>query len=379
MPADISKRIKIINVVGARPNFVKIAPLIKEYKNYPEIESVLVHTCQHHDKNMNDVFFKDLEITEPDYNLGVINETVRSKQITKIMTAFERVCLKEKPDLVLVVGDVNSTIACALASYKLGIKLAHVEAGLRSFDKTMPEETNRIKTDIMSDLLFVSENSGLKHLKEEGISAGRYFFVGNIMIDSLLLFKKKIEAAKSYKKYNLKKGNYAVLTLHRPHNVDNKKDLDHMLSVIEKLQKKLSIVMPLHPRTKNRIKKFNLSERINNMKNLIMTNPLGYIDFMSLVINSRLVLTDSGGIQEETTFLKIPCITLRNNTERPITIEKGTNVLVGSNKDRIIEMFDKVLEGKWKKGKIPEFWDGGTAKRITKIIVDKLSNQAISF
>jgi UDP-N-acetylglucosamine 2-epimerase (non-hydrolysing) len=373
-----SKQLKIINVVGTRPNFVKIAPLIKEYKNYPGIKAVLVHTYQHHDKNMSDVFFKDLEIAEPDYNLGVMSETVRSRQIAKIMSEFEIVCLKEKPNLVLVVGDVNSTIACALVAYKLGIRVAHVEAGLRSFDRTMPEEINRIKTDTISDLLFVSEKSGLKNLKKEGIPADRYFLVGNIMIDSLIHFKKRIEAVRSHKKYNLEKGNYAVLTLHRPHNVDSKKDLDRVLSTIEELQKKFLIVMPLHPRTKDRINRFNLFNKVDNMKNLILTEPLGYINFMNLVINSKLVLTDSGGIQEETTFLKIPCITLRNNTERPVTIKKGTNVLVGSNKDKIIGMFDRVLEGKWKKGEIPEFWDGQTAKRIVKIIIDKLLYQTIN-
>jgi UDP-N-acetylglucosamine 2-epimerase (non-hydrolysing) len=364
------KKIKILNIVGTRPNFIKIAPLIKEYENYPAIEALLVHTGQHHSKNMSDIFFKDLELKRPRYSLNIVNKTTRSKQIAEITKRFKKVCLREKPNLILVVGDVNSTVACALVARELGIRIVHVEAGLRSFDRTMPEEINRIRTDTVSSFLFISEASGLKHLEEEGFPAERYSLVGNVMIDSLLLFKKKINKIKSYRNYNLKKKSYTVLTLHRPGNVDSKKKLERILEAIEEMQKKIPIIMPLHPRTRNSFRKFNLFRKIKQMKNLTITKPLGYIDFMSLVANSKIVVTDSGGIQEETTFLGIPCITLRNNTERPVTVERGTNVLVGTNKEKIMRTFDKALNGKWQKGEIPEFWDGRTAKRIVNKILE---------
>ncbi len=359
---------KIINVVGARPNFMKIAPLMREYKNHSNIKPILVHTGQHYDKNMSESFFIDLEIPKPDYNLGVGSGS-HTEQTAKIMIEFEKICIKEKPDLVLVVGDVNSTIACSLVAVKLGIKVAHVEAGLRSFDKNMPEEINRILTDRISNYLFITEKSGIENLKKEGFSEENIFFVGNVMIDTLKFLLDKINKKDTFKKYKLKEKDYILLTLHRPSNVDNKESLSNLLNIIKKVQENKKLIFPIHPRTKNNIEKFSLNKELEEMKNLIITEPLDYLNFMNLVVNSKLILTDSGGIQEETTYLGVPCITLRENTERPITIEEGTNILTGLDKSLIISSVNDILEGKNKKGKIPEFWDGNTSKRIVEVLI----------
>lgn len=359
---------KIVSVVGTRPNFIKIAPLINEMKKHSEIKHILVHTGQHYDKEMSKFFFDDLEIPKPDINLG-IGSASDIAQTAKIMLEFEKVALKEKPDLVIVVGDVNSTLAAALAALKCNVKVAHVESGLRSFDRTMPEELNRILTDHISDFLFTTEESANKNLASEGIDKSKVFFVGNVMIDSLLSHKDKSKKSKILSKLNIKRKEYAVLTLHRPSNVDNKKSLEHIIGILNKIQQKIRIVFPVHPRTLKNITKFRLGKKLKNQKNIIITEPLGYLDFLALMSNSRFVLTDSGGIQEETTVLGIPCITMRNNTERPITVEQGTNVLVSTDRYKIIGASNKLLKRINFKAKIPPFWDGKAAKRIVDVIL----------
>ncbi len=366
-------RIKIINVVGARPNFVKIAPIMRELRNHSFFEPILVHTGQHYTKSMNEYFFEDLGIPNPDYSLGVGSGS-HAVQTAKIMTEFEKVCLSEKPDLVLVVGDVNSTIACALVAKKLHINVVHVEAGLRSFDREMPEEINRILTDSISDLLFVTEISGIQNLKNEGVSEDKMFMVGNVMIDSLVHSIKKIRNGKYFKKFGVDPKKYFVLTLHRPSNVDKKENILSLLDAISKIQKNVKIVFPIHPRTLKSLKEKNILESVKKMQNLIICEPLNYIGFLSLVYYSRGVLTDSGGIQEETTYFKIPCITIRENTERPSTTKTGSNILVGTNPERIVEEAKKVLENKKFESGIPEFWDGKTAKRIVQILSERLKN-----
>ncbi|MDN3512519.1 MAG: UDP-N-acetylglucosamine 2-epimerase (non-hydrolyzing) [Candidatus Jettenia sp.] len=360
---------KFIIVAGARPNFMKIAPLMKELKKYPSIKPVLVHTGQHYDFLMSDVFFKDLGISQADIYLNV-GSASHAMQSAKIMMAFEEVLLKEKPDLVIVVGDVNSTLACSLVASKMNIKVAHVEAGLRSFDRTMPEEINRVVTDSISDYLFVSEKSGLINLKNEGVKKRKVFFTGNIMIDALLSNMKKINASSVLKNFSLQPGSYVVLTLHRPSNVDSRQALAEIYDIIGSVSQKIKIVYPIHVRTKEKMKLFHMMDTFNNLTNLTMIEPLGYVDFVKLVKDSKLVITDSGGIQEETTVLGIPCLTMRDNTERPVTIQEGTNILVGRNKRKIISSVNKILRGEKerKKNKIPQFWDGKAAQRIVKVL-----------
>ena len=361
---------KIVSVVGTRPNFMKIAPLSNEFKKH-KIEHVLVHTGQHYDRDMSKLFFDDLKIPKPDFNLGVGSGS-RDEQINCVIKKIGTILAKENPDMVVVVGDVNSTVAGAEAAHELGIKVAHVEAGLRSFDRTMPEEINRIRTDEISDFLFTTEKSGNENLLKEGIDKNKIFFVGNVMIDTLLKHREKAKSSKILAKLNLHKNNYCTLTLHRPSNVDSKKDFENIIFILDKLQEKIKIVFPAHPRTRKNIEAFKLSKKIGGMKNLIITQPLGYLDFLCLMSNSKLVLTDSGGIQEEATVLGVPCITLRNNTERPVTVEQGTNLLVSTNKDNIIKKALKVINNEIKTNKkIPELWDGKAAKRIVKILTSK--------
>ena len=358
---------KIINVIGARPNYIKIAPIHAAMKD--KIKSVIVHTGQHYGKEMSDIFFKELNLPQPDYYLGVGSNT-HAKQTAEIMEKFEDILLKENPDAVLVVGDVNSTLACSLTAVKLGIKIIHVEAGLRSFDNTMPEEINRKLTDVISDYLFVTEPSGVKNLLNEGISKEKIFLVGNVMIDSLI---KNIDLAKKsdiLKKLALK--DYILLTLHRPENVDNKKNLQIILDTLKSIQKKMTIVFPIHPRTQKMLEKFGLNDYFNSMKNIISLPPLGYMDFLRLTTSAKLILTDSGGIQEETTYLKIPCITIRKSTERPITTEIGTNTLLSIKQDDIASVVNSIIEKNDIGGKIPKFWDGKTAERIIDILMQKL-------
>lgn len=356
--------LKILNIVGARPNFMKIAPVMREMKRRKnDFLPLLVHTGQHYDAAMSDSFFADLGIPEPDFHLE-IGSASHAVQTAKIMTAFEPVVLQEKPDWVLVVGDVNSTIACALVGAKLGVKIAHVEAGLRSRDRTMPEEINRILTDAISDLLLTTSGDANENLKAEGVSDDKIKFVGNVMIDSLFYNLEKAKNLKARENLGLAAKDYAVLTLHRPSNVDEKKVFGGLLEALIAIGEKLPVIFPAHPRTRGNIEKFGFAERLAD-SNIRLIEPLGYLDFMNLYSDAKLVLTDSGGLQEETTALGVPCLTLRENTERPITIEMGTNILVGTNPAKIKESAFEVLSRKISTDKkSPPLWDGHAAERI---------------
>ena len=358
---------KIINVVGARPNFMKIAPLMKAYKGYTDIEPILIHTGQHYDKKMSHLFFDELQIPKPDLNLE-IGSASHAVQTAEIMKAFEPVCLRYEPDAVLVVGDVNSTVACGLVAVKLGIKLIHVEAGLRSFDRRMPEEINRLVTDSICDLLFCTEQSGVDNLMKEGISDEKVHLVGHVMIDTLLKNLSKAQQSPILNELNISNRDYAVLTMHRPSNVDEPNAFKRILDALALIQQEMPIIFPIHPRTRKNLKTFGLQSAIEDMKDLHLLDPVGYLDFLKLMSSARLVLTDSGGIQEETTILKIPCITLRENTERPITIEIGSNQLTGTETHKIIAAYQNAVSGKWRVPQIPPLWDGHAAERIVEII-----------
>lgn len=355
-------------VAGARPNFIKVAPLIRELKS-KNINYKFIHTGQHYDYNMSKIFFEDLEIPEPDIHLNV-GSASHATQIAKIMIEFEKIILKDKPSLVIVVGDVNSTLACALVAKKLFIKVAHVEAGLRSFDHKMPEEINRLLTDQISDFLFTTEKSAEINLKREGIDSSKIFFVGNIMIDTLILNSEKAIKLSFYKKFNLKKKSYALITVHRPSNVDLNEDLCKIVDIINYTQKCINVIFPIHPRTKKNLIKHRLMDKISK-KNIILIEPIGYLEFLNLMLNAKLILTDSGGIQEEASYLKIPVLTLRKNTERPITIEKGTNILIGNDFNKLKIYLDRILKHSYKKGQDIEKWDGKTSQRIVEIIEDE--------
>jgi len=358
-----------------------MAPVHKEFKKHKsKILHKIVHTGQHYDKKMSDVFLKELELPEPDIILNVGSKS-HAEQKAVIMIEFEKIILKEMPDLVIVYGDVNSTTAASIVSSKIlnskgtPIQIAHIESGLRSFDKSMPEEINRKITDILSDYLFVTEPSGIRNLKKEGIDENKIFFVGNTMIDSLKFYMKKIGSSEILKELCISKDKYALVTLHRPSNVDDKNNFTKILNIfasINKINPDLDIVFPVHPRTFKMIDKFKLRNSFDRIKNLILTEPLGYLDFLKLTCNAKFVLTDSGGIQEETTFLQIPCLTLRENTERPVTSEIGTNVICGLNENLIVKKIKEIESGKFKKGKIPKYWDGDAAKRIVNILMKKL-------
>ena len=363
---------KIISVVGARPNFMKVAPIHKAFKKYSDsIQHLICHTGQHYDQKMSKIFFDELELPEPDFYLGVGSGS-HAQQTARVMMEFEKILLSEKPDLIIVVGDVNSTIACSLTAVKLNIKTAHVEAGLRSFDREMPEEINRILTDTISDLLFVTEQSGLNNLRNEGISQNKMFLVGNVMIDSLIYFLSKTDSAQVLRKYNVEKNKYALVTMHRPSNVDSPEMLNEIVKMVNVFSKQTGVIFPVHPRTRKNLESFSLSAKINN--SVLLTDPIGYLDFITLIKNCSLVITDSGGIQEETTYLHISCITTRTTTERPSTVELGTNQLVGANFEAAIKSALEVLSGNKKSGEIPPMWDGKAAQRITQIISDKLNN-----
>ena len=367
---------KIINIVGARPNFMKIAPLMAQYSERDNIEPVLVHTGQHYDEKMSDLFFRQLEIPEPDVNLGV-GSASHAVQTAEIMKAFEPVCLEHKPDVVLVVGDVNSTIACGLVAVKLGIKLVHVEAGLRSGDRKMPEEINRILTDSISDLLFCTEQSGVDNLLAEGVSKHRIHMVGHVMIDTLLKNLQKAQQSNILndlkQQFSLNSNDYAVLTMHRPSNVDDPVVFGRILDALEVIQSDLPIIFPIHPRTRKNISDTSIGHRIDVMANVHLLEPVGYFDFLKMTSNAKLVLTDSGGIQEETTVLKIPCLTLRENTERPITSDIGSNQIVGTETENILNAYQRISSGSWRQPQIPPLWDGNAAQRIVRIILEELS------
>ena len=353
-------------VCAARPNFMKIAPLYRALKKEVWAKPFIVHTGQHYDIDMSDAFFRDLGLPEPNINLGVGSGS-HAEQTAWVMMAFEPVCIQEKPDWVIVVGDVNSTMACALVASKLGIKVAHVEAGLRSFDKSMPEEINRIVTDSISDLLFTPSEDGDVNLLREGIPKEKIKRVGNIMIDTLAANLEKARQLKPDSRFGVKENNYVFVTLHRPSNVDDMHSLSVIMDHLAKLAKKIPVIFAMHPRTKKNLQQFGIHNTING-SGLIITSPLGYHETIGLVDKARFVLTDSGGLQEETTFLGIPCLTLRPNTERPITITNGTNKLTSLE---ILEQdVNDLLNGRNKKGAIPELWDGHTAERIITTFKD---------
>lgn len=356
-------------IAGARPNFMKVAPLMKTFQK-ENIDFKLIHTGQHYDYKMSKIFFENLGIPEPDIYLNV-GSASHAVQTAKIMIEFEKAILEEEPKLIIVVGDVNSTIACALVAKKLFIEVAHVEAGLRSFDFRMPEEINRILTDQLSDYLFTSEKSAEINLKKEGISPEKIFFVGNIMIDNLLMNLERARNIKVLKKYNLEKKKYALITCHRPSNVDNKEDLEKIIEILNYIQEKIKLFFPVHPRTKKNLEKFNLISKIKK-QNILINEPVGFLEFLSLMENSKFILTDSGGIQEEASFLNIPVLTLRENTERPITVEKGTNTIVNKDFEKIKIYVNRILSNNYKKGQKIEKWDGNTAKRIINIIREKI-------
>ena len=343
---------------------MKVAPVHKAFNKYNErVKHLICHTGQYYDEKMSKVFFEELEMPHPDFYLGVGSGS-HAEQNANVMIKFEKVILKEKPDLIIVVGDVNSTVACSLVASKLNIKVAHVEAGLRSFDRTMPEEINRLLTDAISDYLFVTEKSGLTNLKNEGISDDKVHFVGNVMIDNLIQHLPKANNSTVLKTFNLTPSKYLLFTLHRPSNVDSKEFLKNLMKLFESLSAERKIIFPVHQRTKKNIVESGFS--INNHKNVILTEPIGYIDFLALTKNAELIITDSGGIQEESTYLGIQCITVRNNTERPVTVEVGTNQLIGNDLVKVEEAAKKILHGNLKKGNIPELWDGKTAERIAE-------------
>lgn len=365
--------LKVLNIVGARPNFMKIAPIVEEMKRREkDFQPLVVHTGQHYDAQMSDAFFLDLGLPEPDVYLGVGSHS-HAVQTATVMIEFEPVLLEHKPDWVLVVGDVNSTIACALVCSKLGVKVAHVEAGLRSRDRTMPEEINRLLTDQISDLLLTPSQDADENLKAEGIAHDKIRFVGNVMIDSLFSQLKRAEGSKIREELNVTDKDYAVLTLHRPSNVDERETFSRLLDALEAINERLPIIFPVHPRTRRRIDEFGFSERANK---LMLIEPLGYLDFLRLYSGARLVLTDSGGIQEETTALGIPCLTLRENTERPITVEMGTNTVVGTDTEKIKQEAFNALDTARAENptRIPPLWDGKTAERICDVLLEASGN-----
>ena len=361
---------KIISVVGARPNFMKVAPVHRAFqKDSDKVEHLICHTGQHYDEKMSKIFFDDLGLPHPDFYLGVGSGS-HAEQTARVMIEFEKTLLKEKPELVIVVGDVNSTVACTLVAAKLYIRTAHIEAGLRSFDRTMPEEINRLLTDAISDFLFVSEESGLKNLEKEGIPKEKVFFVGNVMIDSLIYNLSKAGSSGVMKEFGLNPSEFILVTLHRPANVDSEEFIKNLINLFDTLAEKRKILFPVHPRTKKNFLDFGFNPESDGV---LLTDPIGYVDFLALTKNAELIITDSGGIQEESTYLGVQCITVRDNTERPVTTAIGTNHLVGTNLKEVEKAAIEILNGNKKKGKIPELWDGKTAERIAKIIVDKIT------
>jgi len=368
--------IKLISVVGARPNFMKIAPIAAAIDQTGGFTNLLVHTGQHYDEKLSRIFFDELGIPKPDVNLGIGSGT-REEQIEKIMNAFEPLVLSENPDAILVVGDVNSTIACARVAKTHGVKVIHVEAGLRSFDKAMPEEHNRVATDKISDYLFVTEQSGMDNLAQEQVP-GRRFLVGNVMIDNLVRSLPKVSKSTIRESLGLQEQQYLVATFHRPSNVDKREDLDKLIDTLEQLCQRTTVVLPLHPRTRQSMASHGLTKRMDGVSGLVTVDPLGYLDFLRLVTGALGVVTDSGGIQEETTYLGIPCLTMRENTERPITIDVGTNVLIGADRQRLLSELDQVIAGTFKSGAQPPLWDGLAAPRIVEILRNELGAEKLT-
>jgi|26BtaG_2_1085354.scaffolds.fasta_scaffold01977_5 UDP-N-acetylglucosamine 2-epimerase (non-hydrolysing) len=363
----------ILIVVGTRPNYIKVTQFKKvAEQNFPgQFDLKILHTGQHFDKSMADVFFQQLDIW-PDFFLNIPQGSANI-QMGEIMIRLEKIIKEEfQPDLILVPGDVNSTLAAALTSYKLGIKLGHLESGLRSFDRSMPEEINRILVDEISDLYFVTEQSGIDNLVHEGKEASKIHFVGNTMIDTLVAFEDEINDQSVMDRYQLKSNEFVLMTIHRPATVDNKSGLQDLIALIKEIPKDHKIVFPMHPRTLNNINEFGLKEAFSELQNLVLTEPLDYFSFQNLIHNCKMVLTDSGGIQEETTFKKKPCLTLRPNTERPSTLTIGSNTLLNFDNNRILEAVLSIISGDYKEGKVPQYWDGIATKRILTVISNEV-------
>jgi UDP-N-acetylglucosamine 2-epimerase (non-hydrolysing) len=359
-------------VAAARPNFMKIAPLYHALKKKDWADPIVVHTGQHYDLNMSDAFFQDLMLSNPDIHLGVGSGT-HAEQTGHVLMAYEGVLLQRRPDLVTVVGDVNSTMAATLAAAKLGVRVAHLEAGLRSFDRTMPEEINRLVTDALADILWTPSADADNNLLREGIRADKIHRVGNIMIDSLEMLREKIQEQTAYKDFGLRQGEYGIVTLHRPSNVDDPKVLKAICQSLTRISQKIPVVYPIHPRTRRNLEQYGLMSVLSEAPAIYEVEPLNYIRFMNLVFNCRLVITDSGGIQEETTYLGIPCLTMRPNTERPVTVLEGTNRLC--RPENVEQQVDTVLSGRTIAGRVPELWDGRTASRVVESIERSLEGR----
>lgn len=359
---------KIDLIVGARPNYMKAAPIYRALQKYPEeFQCRIVHTGQHYDSQMYHIFFQELELPEPEIYLKV-GSGLHGEQTGNVMIRYEEVVLENKADLTLVVGDVNSTMACSLVAVKLHAKVGHVEAGLRSRDWSMPEEVNRVVTDSVADLLFTTSKDADENLKNEGIPAKKIYFVGNTMIDSLNYYLPRVDSLPVLESLNLESRNFVLITIHRPSNVDRTDVFRGLFEALGEIQKRLPVVFPIHPRSRKMMDEFGLNKSLSCLQNLKIIDPLGYLDFLKLQKEAALVLTDSGGIQEETTVLGVPCLTLRDNTERPVTIIEGTNDLVGSDPGKIVDKAVAILDGERKEGKIPELWDGHAAERIVDIL-----------
>lgn len=382
------KMLKILVVTGARPNFMKVAPLLEAMGRQEQIKVCLVHTGQHYDRELSTIFFDQLRIPRPAYELGVGSGS-HATQTAEIMKRFEPVCKAESPDLVVVVGDVNSTLACALVAAKLAIRVAHVEAGLRSFDRTMPEEINRVLTDVLADYLFTTEVSANRNLVREGVDACRIFFVGNVMIDTLHRCRAEASVSRILTRLKLKESGsicpYGIVTLHRPNNVDDPEVFAGILSVLDELAQEIPLVFPVHPRTQGSLKAVGRPmidpERLDKAPgrgDVLFIEPLGYLDFLCLLDSAQLVLTDSGGIQEEATVLGVPCVTLRTTTERPVTLDVGLNVLAGSDPEEIVRLGRMMLNGGRREGVTPPLWDGHASERIVDILIRELLKSGVS-
>jgi len=358
---------KIIHVVGARPNFMKVAPVMRALGREDHITQVLVHTGQHYDANMSEVFFRQLDLPEPNVNLGV-GSASHAVQTARIMVQFEEVVLAQQPDLVLVYGDINSTVAAALVCAKTGIRVGHVEAGLRSFDRTMPEEINRLLTDQIADMLFTPSVDGNENLAREGVSSEKIHFVGNVMIDTLVRLLSAAEQRDVLTRFTLESQHYGLVTLHRPSNVDVPAMLREIMDTLQEIGEEIPLLFPIHPRTRQQL---DHTQYVIRNTQLRLIDPVGYLDFLALQRNAALVITDSGGIQEETTYLSVPCLTVRENTERPVTVTLGTNTLVGQDMGRLQAEVSLILQGDGKRGMVPPLWDGHASERIARILVSQ--------
>ena len=359
----------ILNIVGARPNFMKVAPLHRAFLTNPAITSKIVHTGQHYDARMSDLFFNQLELPQPDYYLGVVGVT-HTEQMADNMLKFETVMTRERPDWVLVVGDVTSTLACALVAVRMGVRVAHVEAGLRSGDRRMPEEINRILTDNLADQLFVTEQAGLDNLRWEGVADEKIHFVGNVMIDSLVHYRRKANDLNTVGTLGLLPGQYVLMTMHRPANVDHERGLRSIVQIVENTALHRTVLFPVHPRTRANLGSFGLMDRLTSIQNVRLLEPQGYLEFLNLMEHAAIVITDSGGVQEETTYLQVPCLTFRDSTERPVTVDLGTNQLLADlNPETVRHHVAEILAGRVKAGIVPPLWDGQAAGRIAEVLV----------